>query len=654
MTTSVSSTSTTRSASASSASASSSTSSWSSSLSSSAGASQAAAAADSASGTSLSASPTATDAPPPTSDINLGVAVGAGIGGAAAFVAVVAVLCWFFLRRRRKPGEAGVASAARVGGNVGPSERLPAAPDGQVVFQPAHARRPSAAQQSGGGIQLISGYRDADLAGQAIMSDPALAGAGTIGSSGRNLQRRLSTSSIMTTGSLAAGFAEAERSFGTGGGPDLSQFLLSLETYRWTFTRGGSSGPPLWFVATDRPASVASLATLTLDPATGLATLISSSSPTSPVRDQVYRALLWRDVALQVYLAGGPRTPRRLPPSAAYPASAAGAGGRDAWEALLEVLPRAVEALAAQEERWAADGGRFSPVPDAAHSVVQEFCGVVATLCKTAAAIPVRIGYEPRASNEVALSRHDVVSLWHVVDDYYGYGLNINSGVIGFVNLNHLDARKLASATSPPPLPPALPTFFGLPGRAPSATAIRQGSPAAQHYESSGGGGGGNSSIRYPLSHSPQSAAHSTALGTGSAISSSGPAYTASPPPIATGYQLPPISSGDFPMAVASATYPSTGAFVPQVQSQQFVLQQHQQFAPQQPQQFYEHQQQQQQIQNQMLQFQQQPPQQLPMGPVTGASRQMLLNMIDQSTVGSHMQYTTDGDFASENGEFNG
>ncbi|KAJ1545057.1 hypothetical protein HK405_008187, partial [Cladochytrium tenue] len=543
----MSSTSTTRSASASSASASSSTSSWSSSLSSSAGASQAAAAADSASGTSLSASPTVTDAPPPTSDINLGVAVGAGIGAAAAFVAVVAVLCWFFLRRRRKSGEAGVAHAAPVGGNAGSYQPSQAAPDGQVVFQPALVRRPSATQQPGGGIQLISGYRDADLAGQALMSDPALAGAGTMGSGGRNRQRRLSTSSIMTTGSLAAGFAEAELSFGAGGGPDLSQFRLSLETYRWTFTRGGSSGPPLWFVATDRPASVASLATLTLDPATGLATLISSSSPASPVdgnprgiRDQVFRALLWRDVALQVYLAGGPRTPRRLPPSAAYPASAAGAGGRDAWEALLEVLPRAVEALAAQEERWAADGGRFSPVPDAAHAVVQEFCGVVATLCKTAAAIPVRIGYEPRASNEVALSRHDVVSLWHVVDDYFGYGLNINSGVMGFVNLNHLDARKLASATSPPPLPPALPTFFGLPGRAPSATAIRQGSPAPQHYESSGGGGL-SSSTKYPLSHSPQSAAHSTAPGTGSAVSSSGPAYPASPPIIATSYQLPPI-----------------------------------------------------------------------------------------------------------------
>ncbi|KAJ3227386.1 hypothetical protein HDU81_006747 [Chytriomyces hyalinus] len=84
---------------------------------------------------------------------------------------------------------------------------------------------------------------------------------------------------------------------------------------------------------------------------------------------------------------------------------------------------------------------------------VAVLCGIVSVLGASASCILVRIGYEPRACNEVELRKADWVSLWYVFDDEFGYGLNKTNGQIGFINLGHLDKRRLSMATQAPPLP---------------------------------------------------------------------------------------------------------------------------------------------------------------------------------------------------------
>ncbi|KAJ3023964.1 UNVERIFIED_CONTAM: hypothetical protein HDU68_008363 [Siphonaria sp. JEL0065] len=84
---------------------------------------------------------------------------------------------------------------------------------------------------------------------------------------------------------------------------------------------------------------------------------------------------------------------------------------------------------------------------------VQTLGNIVQTLSTTAACVSVRISYEPRAGNEVDMAKGDLISLWYNFDDEYGFGLNRSNGQIGFVNLGHVDQRKLAVATQAPPLP---------------------------------------------------------------------------------------------------------------------------------------------------------------------------------------------------------
>ncbi|KAJ3383763.1 hypothetical protein HDU84_003405 [Entophlyctis sp. JEL0112] len=83
----------------------------------------------------------------------------------------------------------------------------------------------------------------------------------------------------------------------------------------------------------------------------------------------------------------------------------------------------------------------------------QTLCGVIATLSTSAAILSVRIAYESRAGNEVDMKKGDIISLWWNFDDVYGFGLNRNNGQVGFINLGHLDQRRLAICTQPPPIP---------------------------------------------------------------------------------------------------------------------------------------------------------------------------------------------------------
>ncbi|KAJ3070376.1 hypothetical protein HDU98_006600 [Podochytrium sp. JEL0797] len=111
-----------------------------------------------------------------------------------------------------------------------------------------------------------------------------------------------------------------------------------------------------------------------------------------------------------------------------------------------------------------------------ANRKVEAFCGIVATLSTTAASLLVRVSYEPRAGNEVELAKGDVVSLWYAFDDTYGYGLNRNNGQVGYINLAHLDQRRLASSTQPPPLP-----AFSIPPQfAPASSSMHSGASSVK------------------------------------------------------------------------------------------------------------------------------------------------------------------------------
>ncbi|KAI9355373.1 hypothetical protein DFJ73DRAFT_958662 [Zopfochytrium polystomum] len=415
------------------------------------------------------------------------IPIGVGVGGGGLVVLIIVAVCWVRSRRREDnarslkamaPAESSVSdpyargavgttavgstlqrrgssNTRSIGGAAMDSDRT-----GSVVFQPVGLSRRPSMNQLESRIELVSAYRDSDLAERALqVADMD----GTLRS-----RRRMSTSSVMTTGSLAIGFSEAERRFGPSG-PDVTHFSFQLETLGWVFSRQPGGLTPVYSVAILRNdvshSFPASNATLSLDPSSGSTILISSDSSSARSRvdadhrepfEQAYRALLWKDVALQIHSIGGPSTSRRLAPSGDS------SMGRDSWLAFLNMLDTTVRSLAAFEDesnRAARELRQPPEFPDRLHELVQEFCGIVVTLVKTATSLPVRIGYEPRACNEVALNRHEVVSLWHVFDDFFGYGLNVSTGIIGFINLGHLDARRLAVATAPPPLPPAMPKF---------------------------------------------------------------------------------------------------------------------------------------------------------------------------------------------------
>ncbi|KAJ3409116.1 hypothetical protein HDU80_002746 [Chytriomyces hyalinus] len=109
---------------------------------------------------------------------------------------------------------------------------------------------------------------------------------------------------------------------------------------------------------------------------------------------------------------------------------------------------------------------------------VAVLCGIVSVLGASASCILVRIGYEPRACNEVELRKADWVSLWYVFDDEFGYGLNKTNGQIGFINLGHLDKRRLSMATQAPPLP-----TLSIPPQLPKPQKQLSGSPTQQQRE---------------------------------------------------------------------------------------------------------------------------------------------------------------------------
>ncbi|KAI8840489.1 hypothetical protein BJ741DRAFT_706354 [Chytriomyces cf. hyalinus JEL632] len=113
-------------------------------------------------------------------------------------------------------------------------------------------------------------------------------------------------------------------------------------------------------------------------------------------------------------------------------------------------------------------------------------CAIVSVLGASASCILVRIGYEPRACNEVELRKADWVSLWYIFDDEFGYGLNKTNGQLGFINLGHLDKRRVAVSTQAPPLPtlsvsPQAQTAQKLPATL-SPTVPLPSSPSSRHY----------------------------------------------------------------------------------------------------------------------------------------------------------------------------
>ncbi|KAJ3193430.1 hypothetical protein HK101_004862, partial [Irineochytrium annulatum] len=233
------------------------------------------------------------------------------------------------------------------------------------------------------------------------------------------------------------------------------------------------------------------------------------SSKRRSVRDQVRLSMSWRETSLQQHRSyaasvasgyggavggGGPTSPKRsagaplLRPNPLRPLIASGER-RDAWPTFIHTLSQTLAGLAEYDEAYRTTGGNPTrsgtpqspnpsslasprllipppPLPDKLNDLVQELCVTVASLTRTATSIPARIGYEPRAFNEVALRRHDAVVLWHVFDDDFGYGVNRTTGCVGFINLGHLDPKRLANAFEPAPLPlpmPAIPAHLRSP-----------------------------------------------------------------------------------------------------------------------------------------------------------------------------------------------
>ncbi|KAJ3098541.1 hypothetical protein HDU96_011049 [Phlyctochytrium bullatum] len=204
----------------------------------------------------------------------------------------------------------------------------------------------------------------------------------------------------------------------------------------------------------------------------------SASNPTRSIREQVQLWLVWKEASIALrrrqvaadldpVVAPPPPLPRLRP----HPLLVAVATGerQDAWPTFLQQLTTVLLGLADLEDaaQSAAAAAAASPtalpalprlhMPDRLNEALQELCSTVTTLARTGTPIPVRIGYEPRATNEIPLKRHDVVVLLHRFDDDFGYGVNRSTGAVGFVNLSHLDPKRLNVAVEPAPLPLPVP-----------------------------------------------------------------------------------------------------------------------------------------------------------------------------------------------------
>ncbi|KAJ3286324.1 hypothetical protein HDU76_007990, partial [Blyttiomyces sp. JEL0837] len=95
--------------------------------------------------------------------------------------------------------------------------------------------------------------------------------------------------------------------------------------------------------------------------------------------------------------------------------------GRDPWITYLEQASVAIESLCMIEDQKM-DKDNVPEDLVVVREKIKELADTVVTLVKTASLVPARIGYEPRACNEMSLKRHDVVSIWTIFDDTYGYG----------------------------------------------------------------------------------------------------------------------------------------------------------------------------------------------------------------------------------------
>ncbi|KAJ3204460.1 hypothetical protein HDU67_009500 [Dinochytrium kinnereticum] len=178
--------------------------------------------------------------------------------------------------------------------------------------------------------------------------------------------------------------------------------------------------------------------------------------PHRSARDQIALLMSWKEAAIS---SAAPPVDSTLPRLRPNPLRVAVASGerQHAWPAFVQQLVTVLTGLADLEDT---NNGTLSP---ALNESLQELCVTVTSMIRTSTAIPARIGYEPRAVNEIAMRRHDVVHLFHRFDEDFGFGLNRDTGVMGFVNLGHLDPRRLAVAVEPAPVPipvPALPVQF--------------------------------------------------------------------------------------------------------------------------------------------------------------------------------------------------
>ncbi|KAJ3104036.1 hypothetical protein HDU97_009583 [Phlyctochytrium planicorne] len=180
---------------------------------------------------------------------------------------------------------------------------------------------------------------------------------------------------------------------------------------------------------------------------------------TRSVREQVKLALSWKDTSLNLHK----QQPTTLPSLKAHPLSFLVASGerQEAWPTFLNQLSTVLFGLADLEDSTTPR----QSLPDRLNDAIQELCVTFSAMIKSGTAIPARIGYEPRAVNEVSMKRHDVVTLLHRFDDDFGFGWNRTTSALGFVHLSHLDPRRLGLAVGPAPLPlplPALPAHVRL------------------------------------------------------------------------------------------------------------------------------------------------------------------------------------------------
>ncbi|KAJ3264296.1 hypothetical protein HDU77_008858 [Chytriomyces hyalinus] len=195
-------------------------------------------------------------------------------------------------------------------------------------------------------------------------------------------------------------------------------------------------------------------------------------------------------------------------------------------------------------------------------------CAIVSVLGASASCILVRIGYEPRACNEVELRKADWVSLWYIFDDEFGYGLNKTNGQIGFINLGHLDKRRVAVSTQAPPLPtlsvsPQAQTAQKQPPTL-SPTVPLPSSPSSRHYIPNSKMSPSNSSYN---SATPPSAISSNSMSASQhrmsvllQMSASASQQSLASPPSTATPQLPPSTTQSNPTTPTPRAIPHPAA----------------------------------------------------------------------------------------------